>query len=113
MPEIQSSESQESDRLSSILAGYLTPKELADAFGVTERTIARWHRHRQGPPRVTIGRKVYYRRESVNAWLTECERPEPRARATRVLRVRQPVQSSVPLERNHLSAVAGSGGGND
>ena len=113
MPEIQSSESQDADRLSSILAGYLTPKELADAFGVTERTIARWHRHRQGPPRVTIGRKVYYRRESVNAWLTECERPEPRARATRVLRVRQPVQSSVPLERNHLAAVAGSGGGND
>jgi hypothetical protein len=33
MPELQSSKSQESDRLSSILAGYLTPKELAGAFG--------------------------------------------------------------------------------
>ena len=113
MPEIQSFESQESDRLSSILAGFLTPKELAGAFGVSERTIARWHRHRQGPPRVTVGRKVYYRQESVNAWLTACEKPEPRARMTRVLRVRQPVQLSVPFERDHLSAVAGSGGGND
>jgi hypothetical protein len=111
MPEIQSSESLESDRLSSILAGFLTPKELAGAL--TERTIARWHRHRQGPPRVTVGRKVYYRQESVDAWLTACEKPEPRARATRVLRVRQPVRSSVSFERNELSAAAGSGGGND
>ena len=34
MPEIQSSESQETDRLSSILAGYLTPKELAQRSGL-------------------------------------------------------------------------------
>ena len=36
MPEIQSSESQDADRLSSILAGYLTPKNLAQALGVPE-----------------------------------------------------------------------------
>jgi Homeodomain-like domain len=57
MPEIQSSESQEADRLSSILAGYLTPKDLAQALGVSERTVARWHRFREGPPRVEIGRR--------------------------------------------------------
>ena len=58
MPEIQSSESQETDRLSSILAGYLTQKDLAQALGVSERTIARWHHFREGPPRVEFGRKV-------------------------------------------------------
>ena len=79
MPEIQSSESQEADRLSSILAGYLTPKDLAQALGVSERTVARWHRFREGPPRVEFGRKVFYRLESVNAWIASCERPEPRA----------------------------------
>jgi transcriptional regulator with XRE-family HTH domain len=50
MPEIQSSESQEADWLSSILAGYLTPKDLAQALGVSEGTVARWHRFREGPP---------------------------------------------------------------
>ena len=79
MPEIQSSESQEADRLSSILAGYLTQKDLAQALGVSERTIARWHHFREGPPRVEFGRKVFYRLESVNAWIASCERPERRA----------------------------------
>ena len=43
MPEIQSSESQESDRLSSILAGYLTPKELARrvrSYRTNDRALA-------------------------------------------------------------------------
>ena len=39
MPELQNSETKESDRISSILAGFLTPKELAQALGVSERTI--------------------------------------------------------------------------
>src|ERR1700686_3642557 len=88
MPEIQSSESQETDRLSSILAGYLTQKDLAKALGVTERTIARWHHFREGPPRVEFGRKVFYRLESVKVWLevASIRRREPIAESDRVRR---------------------------
>src|ERR1700731_4916868 len=49
--------------------GTAIPKGLAKALGVTERTIARWHHFREGPPRVEFGRKVFYRLESVKAWL--------------------------------------------
>jgi predicted DNA-binding transcriptional regulator AlpA len=69
----------EADQLSSIMAGYVTPKRLAKALGVTERTIARWYHFREGPPRVKVGRKVFYRLESVNAWLESCEHPQARA----------------------------------
>jgi len=112
MPEIQSSESQDADRLSSILAGYLTPKNLAQALGVSERTVARWHRLREGPPRVEIGRKVFYRLESVSAWVASCERPEPRAGRTRRARLRAVDPSRVPVavQRNNVGPLAGPGG---
>lgn len=112
MPEIQSSESQESDRLSSILAGYLTQRDLAQALGVSERTIARWHHFREGPPRVEFGRKVFYRLESVSAWIASCERPEPRAGRTRRTRLRAVDPSRVPvaMQRNNVGPLAGSGG---
>jgi predicted DNA-binding transcriptional regulator AlpA len=100
MPEIQSSESQETDRLSSILAGYLTQKDLAQALGVSERTIARWHHFREGPPRVEFGRKVFYRLESVSAWIASRERPEPRAGRTR--RARRCAEARAELQRSLL-----------
>ncbi len=113
MPEIQSSESQEADRLSSILAGYLTPKDLAQALGVSERTVARWHRLREGPPRVEIGRKVFYRLESVNAWIASCERHEARAdRGRRRPRLRAvgPSRVSLSMQRNDIGALPGPSG---
>jgi predicted DNA-binding transcriptional regulator AlpA len=116
MPEIQNSGSQEADRLSAILAGYLTPKNLAQALGVSERTVARWHRFREGPPRVEIGRKVFYRLESVNAWIASCERPEARADRVRRrprLRAVEPSSVAVPMQRNHLGALSGPSGSND
>ena len=111
MPEIQSSESQETDQLSSILAGYLTQKDLAQALGVSERTIARWHHFREGPPRVEFGRKVFYRLESVSAWIASCERPEPRAGRTRRARLAvDPSRVPVAMQRNNVGPLAGSGG---
>jgi predicted DNA-binding transcriptional regulator AlpA len=102
MPELQRPEANPTDRISSILAGYVTPKELAQALGVSERTIARRHHFREGPPRVKIGRKVFYRLESVCAWIASCERAEPRAGRTR-LRV------SIPTQRNNVGALARPG----
>jgi len=116
MPEIQNPESQEADRLSSILAGYLTPKNLAQALGVSERTVARWHRFREGPPRVEIGRKVFYRLESVAAWIASCEQPQ--ARADRIgrrprLRAVEPSRVPVAMQRNDVGPFAGTSGSHD
>jgi predicted DNA-binding transcriptional regulator AlpA len=69
MSELQNPETNHADEAALLLAGYLKPKDLAKALDVSERTIARWHHFREGPPRVEIGRKVYYRKESVIAWI--------------------------------------------
>ena len=57
-----------------VLNGYLTPPELAAELGVCQRTLARWHRDRTGPPRSVVGRKILYRTESVTAWLAKREK---------------------------------------
>ena len=52
-----------------LLAEYMEPEALASDLGVTVRTLERWHRRGWGPPRVTIGRRVLYRRAAVAAWV--------------------------------------------
>jgi len=107
MPELQSSEVSDKAQVSSILAGYLTPKDLAQALGVSERTLGRWHQFRQGPPRVEIGRKVFYRLESVSAWMVSRERPEPRGDRVRRVRLRtiDPSRVPIPMQRNHIGPL--------
>lgn len=111
MSELQNPETEQAEE-TLILAGYLKPKDLAKALDVSERTIARWHHFREGPPRVEIGRKVYYRKESVVAWIASCERPEPRAGRSRRSRPRAMDSSrlTIATERNDLSALPGSSG---
>lgn len=43
--------------------------QTADYLGVTPRTLDRWYALREGPPRLKIGMKVYYLRESLDAWI--------------------------------------------
>lgn len=91
------------------------PRDFAKALHVSERTIARWHRFREGYPRVEIGRKVYYRKESVMLWIASCERPEQRAgrpRRTRP-RVTDSLRFAVSAQRDNLSPLPGSSGGDD
>jgi hypothetical protein len=57
----------------SVLEGYLTPEQLGKDLKKTTRTLARWEAQRIGPPITRIGKQVYYRRESVVAWLAEQE----------------------------------------
>jgi hypothetical protein len=72
---------------SAILGEYIASTELADELGICERTLARWHRARIGPPRVAIGRRILYRRAAVAEWLRKRERgfdeKPPRRRAAR------------------------------
>jgi len=47
----------------------LTPAEVAEMFRVHILTLLRWHNMGQGPPRVKIGRKVFYHRHDVEAYM--------------------------------------------
>jgi len=57
-----------------ILEGFLTREQLAAELGKSLRTIDRWEVRRIGPPRVIVGRTIWYRAESVRSWLESCER---------------------------------------
>jgi predicted DNA-binding transcriptional regulator AlpA len=56
-----------------LLSDYLTPRQVAAELGICEKTLARWHAARRAPPRVTVGRRLLYRREAVAAWLLKRE----------------------------------------
>lgn len=56
-----------------ILSEFFTKQELAAELGRNPRTVDRWDALGTGPPRTHIGRKVLYRRASVQKWLTAQE----------------------------------------
>jgi excisionase family DNA binding protein len=56
-----------------LLSAFLTTKELAAELGRNKRTLDRWHALGTGPPRTRVGRKVLYRRTSVQKWLAAQE----------------------------------------
>ena len=66
-----------------LLDDYLKASELAKELGLSRRTLDRWRWTRQGPPIVTIGKRVFYRKDSVREWLEGREQPmvrEPQGR---------------------------------
>ena len=56
-----------------ILAEFLTREELAAELGCNPRTLDRWHVLGMGPRRTLVGRKILYRRASVQRWLAAQE----------------------------------------
>ena len=56
-----------------LLSDYFTQKEAASELRVTERTLDRWQRLREGPPITKLGRRILYRRSSLQAWLRRRE----------------------------------------
>jgi hypothetical protein len=56
-----------------ILSEFLTKEELAAELRRNVRTLDRWAALGTGPPRTRIGRKVLYRRTSVQKWLAAQE----------------------------------------
>jgi len=57
-----------------ILSKFLTKEELAAELQRNPRTLDRWDVLGVGPPRTNIGRKIYYKRASVEIWLAAQER---------------------------------------
>ena len=68
-----------------LLEGYLSRDELAKEIRRSPRTIDRWHTMREGPPRVRMGRTIFYKVDSVRKWLREKEEESP-SRTKRVRR---------------------------
>lgn len=54
--------------------------DAAASLGVACQTLRKWSVMRKGPPRVKVGKKVFYRPESLNAWLHGQERDPAAAR---------------------------------
>jgi len=58
----------------SVLDGYITETDLARQLKRSVRTLQRLAARQSGPPRIKIGRLVFYRIDSVRAWLVQQER---------------------------------------
>ena len=57
----------------SLLVDFFTKEELAEELQRNPRTLDRWEVLGMGPPRTHVGRRVLYRRASVQKWLTAQE----------------------------------------
>ena len=56
-----------------LLADFLTQNEAAAELKVCRRTLDRWRKLDEGPPITKLGRRILYRRSSVQSWLTQRE----------------------------------------
>lgn len=57
----------------SMLSEWITRAEVAAELRITTETLCRWNSRRLGPPPTRVGRKVYYRRETLHEWLLNQE----------------------------------------
>ena len=63
-----------------LLGDFMTKDQLAAELKNSPRTLDRWEVHRIGPPRIVIGRTIWYRRDSVLEWLKSLEQRKARRR---------------------------------
>ena len=47
---------------------YLTSKEVADRWRLSDQTLANWRHAGKGPPFIRVGSRVLYPIEGINAW---------------------------------------------
>ncbi len=60
-----------------LLADWISRDQLAGELGIACDTLARWEARQIGPPCTRIGRKVLYRRTSVENWINAQEQTRP------------------------------------
>jgi len=60
-----------------LLDEWISRDALAQELSVTPDTLGRWAARREGPPCTRVGRKVLYRRASVQDWLRAQEQARP------------------------------------
>jgi hypothetical protein len=56
-----------------LLSEFFEKEQLANELNKTPRTLDRWDALGMGPPRTRVGRRVLYRRTSVQKWLAAQE----------------------------------------
>jgi hypothetical protein len=56
-----------------VLADFMDTDELAADLDVTPLTLVRWRLQKTGPAVTRLGRRILYRRSSVQAWLASQE----------------------------------------
>ena len=47
---------------------HLTPRDVAERFGVSVGTVYQWNGRRSGPPYMRVGKYARYRLADVEAW---------------------------------------------
>ena len=52
-----------------VMNDYVSEKTAADDLGVAVGTLRRWFTEHLGPPRVTIARRIFYRKAGIQEWL--------------------------------------------
>lgn len=61
-----------------LLWDYMTKAQLAEALGVSERTLDRWAAEGKGPKRTQPSKTCYFKCEHVRDWLESHTRTMPR-----------------------------------
>lgn len=85
--------------VSRFAALFQSDKELAADLGhVDTRVLQDWARKGFGPPRIKLGKRVFYRRSSVLAFMRSLER---RSRPCRTIRASDADSKGQPKSRTH------------
>jgi excisionase family DNA binding protein len=69
----QTLEFEDMDRHETLTNEYMVSAEASRLLNVSQRTLHRWVRLHKGPPRIKLGRQVFYRRAAVEKWLLSLE----------------------------------------
>jgi predicted DNA-binding transcriptional regulator AlpA len=57
-----------------ITENFLSEPKTAELLGVKVASLRNWSAARKGPPRTKIGRRLFYRRDSLVAWMEAQEK---------------------------------------
>jgi DNA-binding transcriptional MerR regulator len=74
------------EQLQEVVADFLTVRAAAEAIGVHVRTLKYWKATGYGPDHFYIGKRLFYRRSDVIAWLqsiSETKAPVTKGRKVR------------------------------